>query len=100
MSNHSSDYDETMSAHLARMKEQFVKQELGPLGHHPEGRLTPQDEGAIQFAVGVKDAKVVIDFGSPVSWVGMPPEQAMALAQLLVKRAREICNTPFTLNIG
>lgn len=62
----------------------------GSLGDFPEGKLTKTDEGAIQFAVGEKDGKVVLDFGTPVNWVGMNPQQAADLASLLLKRAREV----------
>lgn len=61
----------------------------GALGDFPEGQLSKSDEGSIQFAIGVKDGKVVLDFGTPVAWVGMNPQQAMDVAALLVKRARE-----------
>lgn len=61
----------------------------GSLGNFPEGQLTKTDEGAIQFAVGEKDGKVVLDFGTPVVWVGLNPQQAADLASLLLKRARE-----------
>ena len=62
----------------------------GALGEFPEGKLTKTDEGAIQFAIGEKDGKVVIDFGTPVHWVGMTPQQAAEFASLLLKRAREV----------
>lgn len=62
----------------------------GALGDFPEGQLTKSDEGAIQFAIGTKDGKIVIDFGTPVHWVGMTPQQAADFASLLLKRAREV----------
>lgn len=62
----------------------------GALGDFPEGMLTKTDEGAIQFAIGEKDGKVVIDFGTPVHWFGMTPQQAAELASTLLKRAREV----------
>lgn len=62
----------------------------GSLGDFPEGKLTKTDEGAIQFAIGEKDGKVVIDYGTPVHWVGMTPQQAADFASLLLKRAREV----------
>lgn len=61
----------------------------GALGDFPEGQLSKSDEGSIQFAIGVKDGKVVLDFGTPVAWVGMNPQQAADLASNLLKRARE-----------
>lgn len=60
----------------------------GALGDFPLGKLTPQDEGAIQFAVGDKDGKVTLDFGTPVHWLAMSPQEAADLASTLIKRAR------------
>lgn len=62
----------------------------GAIGEFPEGRLSKTDEGSIQFAIGEKDGKVVIDFGTPVHWLGMSPQQAAEFASLLLKRAREV----------
>jgi hypothetical protein len=62
----------------------------GALGDFPEGQLTKTDEGAIQFAIGERGGKVVVDFGTPVHWLGMTPQQAAEFASLLLKRAREV----------
>lgn len=61
----------------------------GPIGAYPDGMLTKHDEGSIQFAIGEKDGKVVLDFGAPVAWIGVTPQQAMDIAATLMKRARE-----------
>lgn len=60
----------------------------GALGQFPQGQLTPQDEGAIQFAVGGEKGKVVLDFGTPVTWMAMSPQEAADLASSLMKWAR------------
>ena len=62
----------------------------GATGHFPNGQMSKHDEGAIQFAIGEQDGKVVMDFGTPVHWFGMTPEEAADLASLLLKRAREV----------
>jgi hypothetical protein len=62
----------------------------GALGNFPEGQLTKTDEGAIQFAIGHKDGKVILDFGTPVHWVGMSPQQAADLASSLLAKARQV----------
>jgi hypothetical protein len=61
---------------------------IGPVGAYPHGHLTKQDEGSLQFAIGSRDGKVVIDFGAPVAWVGMTPQQAMDLAASIMSKAR------------
>ena len=62
----------------------------GAIGAFPEGKLTKSDQGAIQFAVGEKDGKVVLDFGTTVSWIGMKPQEAADLANALFKWARDV----------
>lgn len=62
----------------------------GAIGDHPEGHLTKSDEGSIQFAIGEQDGKVVIDFGTPVHWLGMTPQQAADFASAVLKRSREV----------
>ncbi len=61
---------------------------VGAVGQHSQGKLTPEDEGDIQFRVGGENGKVVLDFGTPVHWVGMDPQQAADLASSLLKWAR------------
>jgi hypothetical protein len=60
----------------------------GAIGAYPAGKLTATDEGSIQFAIGEKDGKVVIDFGTPVSWLGMTAQEAADLASAIFQRAR------------
>lgn len=73
----------------SKIREVIGKPLIGATGEHPEGKLNQDDEGGIQFAIGVKDGKVVIDFGNPVSWLGMNPGDALKLAESLIARARE-----------
>lgn len=61
----------------------------GALGTFPHGQLHAADEGAIQFGVTHKDGKVVLDFGTPVAWVGMEPQQAADLASLMLSHAKQ-----------
>jgi len=76
---------------------------IGATGLHPEGKLTPQDEGGVQFNVGSENGKVVLDFGSPVHWVGMDAQQAADLASSLMKWAKIVGRKngeTITLNLG
>lgn len=75
----------------------------GALGDFPEGQLTKQDEGAIQFAIGCQGDKVVLDFGTSVHWVGMTAQQAADLASSLLNKAREVgmrTGKPVAFTIG
>lgn len=61
---------------------------LGPTGKFPQGSLGPHDGGELIFAVG-RDAQglIHVDFGKPVKWFALPPEQAIELAKGLLKHA-------------
>jgi hypothetical protein len=61
---------------------------LGATGGFPDGKLNGADEGGLRFAIGEEGGNVVINFGKPVAWLGMPPEQAVAMAELLIRKAR------------
>jgi hypothetical protein len=62
---------------------------LGKTKQFPEGMLNKHDEGEIRLAIGQKDGKVVIDFGTPVAWIGFTAEQADDIANTLREHARE-----------
>lgn len=84
MAHHSSDEAD-------KIMQKIVKDmDLGATGKFPEGKLTDSDEGEIKVAIGSKDGKVVINFGTQVVWVGLNPEQAHNLAQSLLEKANEI----------
>ncbi len=65
---------------------------LGATGKFPLGMMDDVDEGEIQFRVGhsVETRTVMVDFGKPVAWLGMPAETARQLAELLIKHADAI----------
>ncbi len=87
-----------------KMRELMENEPLkGATGQFPEGKMSKLDEGGIQFAVGNRDGKVVMDFGKPVHWVGMSPQDACDLAQSLIRQARNASRQtgePITVNIG
>jgi hypothetical protein len=66
--------------------------EIGATGNFPNGKLNSDDEGdlAIRIASDPKKGVVMIDFGKPVNWVGLPKDQAFELAEILKKRAMEL----------
>ena len=63
---------------------------LGPTGDFPQGKLNETDEGALNIAIGQEDGVVRIHFGTPTAWVGLPPDQALAFASIIVKHAMEL----------
>jgi hypothetical protein len=64
----------------------------GPTGKFPEGKLNEDDKGELQMRVGTdtKNKKVILDFGSPVTWLGLDPEGARDLAKLLTDAADKV----------
>ena len=68
---------------------------------YSEGRLKPSDDGDIAFAIAADREKgvVILDFGKQVSWLGMRPKDAVALAEKLIEKAREVANEPLTFNL-
>lgn len=69
---------------------------------YPEGRMGPTDEGELAFAVGIDDryGTVVVNFNKPVSWMGMSPEDAVKLAQMLIAKARLASKKPLIVELG
>lgn len=71
------------------LKRIFEQPLLGATGTWSEGQFGPGDAGDIQFAIGSKAGRVMLDFGAPVFWVSMNPEQAAQIAQLIVMAANQ-----------
>lgn len=69
---------------------------------YPEGRAGPGDEGALALAVAADHTyKLVrVVFGKPVTGLGLPPKDAVALAQILVKKARAVSTEPLVVDLG
>lgn len=88
MSHHSGNGPSIDPSYLERM---LVKErehtKTGATGDHPRGKIVPHDEGGIRIAVGRKGDTVVIDFGTPVAWIGFSSDEARALAESLLKHA-------------
>jgi hypothetical protein len=65
---------------------------LGPTGKFPQGKVHATDEGELKFALAAdhEHRVVLIDFGKPVVWMGLPPEDAVKLGLALIERAGEL----------
>ena len=85
-----SDENKSLLEQQLEMLTQAKKQlELGATGKFPQGKLTENDEGELQFAVTTYRGQVIINFGKPIEWAGLNPDQARMLADALNHRARE-----------
>lgn len=65
---------------------------LGKTNRFPEGQLNSEDEGEIQIAIttDVGNGKIVLNFGTPVVWLGLDPRHAREIGTLLIQKANEI----------
>lgn len=71
------------------------------LGEYPDGRMNDNDAGALAFAVGVEEGRVVIRFPKPVAWMGMTGNEALELAQALIRHARHAgITSPLIIRLG
>ena len=69
-----------------------MKEDLGATGKFPHGKINNNDEGEIQFSLAVdhEAQTVLLDFGKPVLWLGLPRKEAIELGTLLIKSAQEL----------
>lgn len=76
-------------------------QGFGPTGKFPHGRLNEHDEGELRFGIAADpDAEIVIlNFGTPVSSLGMPPDLAIKLAMSLIRNAQKLTNEVVTIQL-
>lgn len=65
---------------------------LGATGRFPRGKAGDTDEGELRFAIAADHSEgiVRVEFGKPVAWLGLPVNEARALAKLLLEKADEI----------
>jgi hypothetical protein len=71
------------------------------MGEYPEGRLNADDSGALAFSVGVENGKVLLRFPKPVAWIGFTGDQALEIAELLIRHARHAgVTSPLIIRLG
>lgn len=87
MASHHGENSDSELRRLFQEQQQGVRQRAWP-----NGRISASDDGetAIMIAADVAKGAVVIAFPKPTEWVAMEPEQAVLIAQNLIKQARAI----------
>ena len=88
-SNPSPEFEQFFQEQAKRLHEEAQNLQFGPTGEFPEGKLVQEDEGELKLGITHHKGKVVIDFGSPVTWIGFTPEQADEIAKTLIQHASE-----------
>lgn len=73
-------------------------EKLGPTGRFPDGKVSEHDQGELQFAVYHKDGKVIVEYGTSVTWVGLDPNSAINFGNALLKHARKVLKNKFNSN--
>lgn len=87
MSNHGQFESDEQRRHFAKM---FPKElGLGPTNQFPQGKIHKSDEGELKLAIGHKDGKVFLAFGTPTEWIGFDRQQTLMLVESLLKHAAE-----------
>jgi hypothetical protein len=57
-----------------------------------EDRISPDDEGSISIAVTKDESQncVIVQFGKPITWIGMDPHMALHLGSIIVGHAKSL----------
>lgn len=65
---------------------------LGATGRFPRGRINAHDQGELRLALAADHQHAIIrmEFGKPVARLGLPSNDARALAQMLTNLAAEL----------
>ena len=69
-----------------------MNERIGPTGEFPDGKMNEHDEGELKMALAVdaKNKVVVMDFGKPVAWIGLPKQMALDFAKGLTEKANQL----------
>lgn len=99
MSHHSSD-EKSKPFNLADYAISMDEMQKEMAGQFPHGKITPQDEGAVALQIGSENGRVVLQFPKPVKWIGFTREQALQIANSLIKHAASLPGEgPLTVRI-
>lgn len=55
-----------------------------------QGTISADDAGNVQIGIGQIDGKIILNFGTPVSWIGFDPDQAEQIGIALFRRAKTV----------
>ena len=79
------DFD-SLKAFKQALKEMPI---FGATGKFPDGQVTEDDEGELQFGIANGNGHVIVNFGKPVAWLSMRPDQALLLSAALAEHAAQ-----------
>lgn len=69
-----------------------LNDKFGATGQFPDGKINADDEGELQLGVAadLETGLVHVNFGTPVAWMAMPKEHAVALANALLANTSKL----------
>jgi hypothetical protein len=62
----------------------------GPTGEYPRGKIASDDGGAVDLDIKSLNGQLVLEFGTPVLWIGMETARARHLAAMIIIAADRI----------
>lgn len=100
--SHHGGHPEPPNPELDALMKRFMQQAEGRAAReYPGGRIAADDDGALACAIAADHAhgRVRIDFGKMIAWLSVTPEEAVGLAQMLIKQARAVSKVPLVVEI-
>jgi len=84
--------DEALRAAIEATRQEMVNEKArdlgaGATGRFPEGSIGPDDEGELKAALMVKDGRLILLFGKPISWLSFTKDEATVWANGLLEKA-------------
>jgi hypothetical protein len=68
----------------------MIDKKIGATNKYPDGFIDEHDGGELRFSIELMDDKIIINFGTSVTWLGLTPREAIDLANILLKYANSI----------
>ena len=78
----------------------WVQEATGPTGRRDPSDDDPASEGELRLAIGANDGVVQVHFGTLIMRLGLTPEQARLIGEMLIRSGCSIDGKPFELKIG
>lgn len=103
MSHHAdgSELNGPQSEIIRQIREAQAGLGLGSTRRFPNGVVNDIDQGEIKFAIGSDPERelVLLNFGTSIDFLGMKPQEAIEMAQLLIRHARAVAKSPVVVQL-
>lgn len=77
---------------MSQKKAKKARRGPGPTGKFPDGKLDETNEGELEvhMAADLDQNVVLINFGKPIAWLGLPRGMALSMAESLREHADKL----------